>query len=173
MKKHLNKYRIPSARAQWWDYARNGAYFVTIITKNRRRWFGRVENGEMILSDMGHIANNCWIDIPVHFPFVKLGPHIIMPDHVHGIIIIDKQKDHAAQNSNSKNHFGPQSQNLPSIIRGFKTGVTKEARQINPEFAWLPRYHDSIIWDEEAFEKITAYILKNPSNWIDTKFNQR
>ncbi|MCA1764294.1 MAG: hypothetical protein LC664_15070, partial [Flavobacteriales bacterium] len=67
--------------------------------------------------------------------------------------------------SKSKNKFGPQSQNLASIIRGFKIGVTKNARLINPDFAWQPRFHDRIIRDDRAFQNISRYIVNNPKNW--------
>ncbi len=71
-----------------------------------------------------------------------------------------------------KNKFGPQSKNLASIIRGFKIGVTKSARLINPDFAWQPRYHDHIIRDEKAYENISNYIRNNPKNWSKDKFHQ-
>ena len=90
MNKFRNKYRNSSARASFWDYGWNAAYFVTICTKNRAFWFGDVVNGRVELSAIGHIANSCWHEIPNHFPFVKLGAHIVMPNHIHGIVIIDK-----------------------------------------------------------------------------------
>ncbi|MGQ1891400.1 transposase [Thermophagus sp. OGC60D27] len=71
-----------------------------------------------------------------------------------------------------KNQFGPQSQNLASIIRGFKIGVTKNARQINPHFAWQPRYHDHIIRNEKSFYNISKYIINNPGKWTGEKFYQ-
>ena len=88
--KYQNKYRIKTTRAPWWDYGSNAAYFVTICTKNKVHYFGEVVHGRMQLSDMGKIADDCWLAIPDHFPFVKLGNHVIMPNHTHGIIIIDK-----------------------------------------------------------------------------------
>ncbi|MDR3220300.1 MAG: restriction endonuclease subunit S, partial [Dysgonamonadaceae bacterium] len=91
--KFQNKYRIPSARAQWWDYGQNGAYFVTICTAHRECYFGDVVNGEMLLSEIGKIANNHWLEISTHFPFVTLTEYVIMPNHVHGIIVIDKNDD--------------------------------------------------------------------------------
>ena len=70
----------------------------------------------------------------------------------------------------SKNQFGPQSKNLASIIRGFKIGVTKNARLINPDFTWQPRYHDHIIRNDQSFHKISEYIMNNPLNWSDDQF---
>lgn len=71
---------------------------------------------------------------------------------------------------NTKNQFGPQSKNLASIIRGFKIGVTKNARLINPDFAWQSRYHDHIIRDDKSFHRISEYIINNPKNWSDDQF---
>lgn len=213
--KFQNKYRIPSARASWWNYGLNAAYFITICTENRVHYFGNVINGEMQLSAIGEIAHQCWHEIPQHFPFVILGEFVAMPNHIHGIIIIDKSDDlkiensalpndipavqtqyfaspdeialsypndipavqtqniaSLANNDNPKNTFGPQSQNLPSIIRGFKIGVTKLGREINPNFAWQPRYHDHIIRNQPAHERIANYILNNPANWEKDKFHQ-
>lgn len=83
-----NKYRIPSARLQTWDYSSNGAYFITICTQNRQHFFGNIHNGVMQLSDIGKFAEHFWVEIPNHFPFVELGNFVIMPNHVHGILII-------------------------------------------------------------------------------------
>jgi putative transposase len=87
--KFQNRYRIPSARLQNWDYGRNAAYFITICTQNRECYFEYIQNGNMVLSEIGNLANRYWHDIPIHFPFVKLGEFIVMPNHIHGIIIID------------------------------------------------------------------------------------
>jgi hypothetical protein len=88
--KYQNKYRIASARLQTWDYGWNAAYFVTICTQNRECFFGNIVDGNMHLSETGIIAHKFWMEIPNHFPFVKLGEFIVMPNHVHGIVIIDK-----------------------------------------------------------------------------------
>ena len=93
MDKFQNKYRIPSARAPFWDYGWNASYFVTICTHNHIFYFGDIGEEEMVLSDVGEIALQCWLEIPEHFPFVKLDTFVIMPNHVHGIVIIDKNDD--------------------------------------------------------------------------------
>lgn len=191
--RYQNKYRIATARHPAWDYGWNAAYFVTICTKNRVCWFGDIVETQdvaspkqMQLSEMGKIADKCWLEIPEHFPFVKLGNHIVMPNHVHGIVIIDKpdgglddnERTVETQNFASlplesnkpKNQFGPQSKNLASIIRGFKIGVTKNARFINPDFTWQSRYHDHIIRNEKSFYTISEYIVDNPLKWKEDKF---
>ena len=102
MKKFQNKYRIPSARLQNWDYGSNGAYFITICCKNMEHYFGNVETqfiasddtkqkSEMQLNELGQIAYEIWESVPNQFPYVELGSFVIMPNHVHGILIIDKK----------------------------------------------------------------------------------
>ena len=91
--KFQNKYRIKSTRLQDWDYGSNAAYFVTICTQNREHYFGEITNGIMQLSEIGYMANKYWSEIPKHFPFVELDEFVIMPNHVHGIIVINKPDD--------------------------------------------------------------------------------
>jgi len=151
MERFQNRYRIRSSRAPFWDYGKNASYFVTLCTQGRVRWFGAVVNGNMERSDLGELAHRCWMDIPNHFPFVRLGAFVVMPDHVHGIITLDKPVEHAnhspiaedrrlddpialIENRATRNRFGAQSQNLGSIVRGFKIGVTQGARALQPEF---------------------------------------
>ncbi len=189
MTKYVGKYRIESTRKSNWDYSSNAAYFVTICTKNREHFFGKVENEEMNLSAIGKKAHKCWLAIPEHFPFVELGEFIVMPNHVHGIIIInkpivvaetqnfasplfEKQNLISPQNKNeTKNKFGPQSKNLGSIIRGFKIGVTLFSKNNELSFCWQSRYHDIIIRNETSFKNISNYIINNPLNWKIDKFH--
>ena len=93
MKKYQDKYRIPSARHPDWDYSSNGSYYVTICTAMRECFFGEIEDGDMILSGIGRLVENYWLKIPQHFPFVKLDVHVIMPNHILGIIIINRDID--------------------------------------------------------------------------------
>lgn len=87
--KFKNKYRISSARLQKWDYSNNGAYFITICTQNRHHFFGYIQNQEMQLSEIGKLAEKFWYEIPNHFSMIELGNFVVMPNHVHGILIID------------------------------------------------------------------------------------
>lgn len=192
--KFRNKYRIPSARLENWNYGSNAIYFVTICTNNRVKYFGEIVKTQdfassqktMQLSEIGTIAQKCWVEIPNHFPFVELGEFIVMPNHVHGIIIIDKPLNDIGDTNaivetqnfaslpepkpDNHNKFGPQSKNLASIIRGFKIGVTKFARNNKIEFDWQSRFHDHIIRNDESFQRISDYIINNPSKWTDDKF---
>jgi putative transposase len=88
--KFRNKYRVPSARLKNWDYGTNGAYFITICTKQMQCFFGEVVDKEMNLNAVGVLAEKYWIEIVKQFPYVELGNFKIMPNHMHGILIIDK-----------------------------------------------------------------------------------
>src|SRR5690554_7363143 len=202
MDRFKNKYRIASARAPFWDYAWNVAYFVTICTKNREHWFGKITDGVMDLSDIGEIVQSEWFKTFEMRPDMNLwmGEYVVMPNHFHAIIGIgeneyntqrDTQRRDAMHcvsttdttdtteinnvqthcNASPKNQFGPQSKNLASIIRGFKIGVTKNARQIHPDFTWQSRFYDHIIRNDQSYQKISEYIMNNPANWQDDKFN--
>jgi len=179
--KESKQYRLPG-----YNYARAGLYFVTICTKDHEMFFGEVVGGQMVLSEIGEIANECWLAIPKHFPHVKLYEHIIMPNHVHGILQIDwescrdfRDMEHLGvgtqnfvflQNQNPdtmdvQNKFGPQSKNLSSIIRGFKIGVKEWVTINNDNFIWQPRFRDTIIRDEKSLYNFRKYIRNNPRNW--------
>lgn len=88
--KFRNKYRVPSARLQNWDYGSNGAYFITICTKEMQHFFGEVADRKIILNSVGELAEEYWIEILKEFPYVEFGNFQIMPNHMHGILIIDK-----------------------------------------------------------------------------------
>ena len=173
MQKYKGKYRIPSARWATWDYGSNAAYFITICTKTRSHDFGAIEHKEMILTRLGQSAWDYWKAIPEHFPFVILDEFVVMPNHVHGVVVIDKPNGNPVETQNfasllqqsppiSKNKFGPQSKNLASIVRGYKIGVTKFARNHNISFQWQPRYHDHVIRNTEEHDRIRQYIRNNP-----------
>jgi REP element-mobilizing transposase RayT len=187
--KFQNKYRISSTRLQNWDYGWNAPYFVTICTQKREHYFGEIVDGKMQFSEIGKIAQQFWHEIPDHFPFVILDAFVVMPNHVHGIIIINKTGDGcdgggdggvATQNfaslrqnrqqSHPKNKFGPQSQNLASIVRGYKTGVKKHATMNIIDFAWQPRFNDHIIRNNHSFDRIRNYINTNIKNWKTDEF---
>jgi REP element-mobilizing transposase RayT len=115
----------------------------------------------MQLSEIGNIAHQFWMDIPNHFPFVILDEFIIMPDHIHGLLFFDKTNKLSWQ----PNKFGGQSENLGSVLRGFKSSLKRYANQNNIDFAWQSRYHDSIIRNDIGLENVRKYIVDNPSVW--------
>ena len=185
MEKFKGRYRIASTRWAGWDYSSNAAYFVTICTADRVHYFGKIVEGRMVLSALGQVAADCWADIPAHFPFVVLDAFVAMPNHVHGIVVINKPggaDDLAVETQNigslqspslspsPRNRFGPQSQNLASIVRGYKIGVTTYARRNHVPFAWHARYHDHVIRNADEHQRISRYIIANPQHWSKDTF---
>jgi putative transposase len=84
------RYRVGSARLPSWDYTSSGFYFITICTLNRACFFGEVIKGEMQLSRLGEIGRRFWAEIPNHTRNADLDEYVVMPNHVHGIIIISQ-----------------------------------------------------------------------------------
>jgi len=207
--KFQNQFRIPSARAKWWNYGWNAAYFVTICTAHRECYFGDIipvetghrpvsidnqgnnnhETGQcpvstnvMQLSEIGRLAEKFWWSIPEHFPFVQLDVFVVMPNHIHGILMIDKPNDgqdadgiyatHATEpKTPGELRFRNQGkETLSSIIGSFKSVVTKHAHRIHADFEWQERFHDHIIRDTEEYGKIANYIENNVDNWQNDKF---
>ena len=165
-----NKYRNTTARLKTWNYGSNGQYFVTICTQNREHYFGEIVAAQQTQylspSPIGAIAHQYWMEIPNHFPFVVLDEFIMMPDHIHGILCINKDPGAGGNNYTAiPNSFGPQSNNLASIIRGYKAGVKKYATMNNIPFAWQSLYHDHIIRTERELQAIRKYIQNNPLKW--------
>ncbi len=177
MDKYKNKYRIASARAQWWDYGWNGAYFITICTKNREHFFGEINNEIMVLSPTGIIADILWNEIPNHAKHVELGDFVVMPNHIHGILILDKpnvETGHALSlhsEQMQQNRFQNIGKNtVSSIIGSYKSAVTKHANRLGFENGWQSRFHDHIIRNDVEYQRISDYIINNPHNWTDDKF---
>ena len=215
-----NKYRIESARLQGWDYGSNAMYFVTICTHNRECFFGEIVEtpnvetpnvetpklgvctgivetpklgvctAKMQLSEIGKMADHFWNEIPIHFPFVELDEYIVMPNHVHGIIIINKRdgivetpklgtpkletpkletpKLGVSTDAASEKW---KSATLGVIINQYKRICTIESRKINRYFAWHPRFHDHIIRNDASYQRIREYIVHNPEAWDKDVFN--
>ncbi|MBL0310379.1 MAG: transposase [Bacteroidetes bacterium] len=118
-------------------------------------------------SPIGKIAAAFWTEIPKHFPFVELDEFIVMPNHVHGILFFNKPE----YRDWKPNQFGPQSQNLASVIRGYKVGVKKHATMNEIDFAWQSRFYDHIIRSEKDLNNIRQYIIDNPAKWAEDKEN--
>lgn len=107
------------------------------------------------------IAPKYWNEISQHYPFVKLDAFILMPDHLYGILFFNKPE----KKDWNSNQFDVQSQNLPAVIRGYKSSVQRYANQNNVVFAWQSRYNDRLIRDESGIDNDRRYIKGNPMNW--------
>lgn len=180
--KFQGKYQIKSTRLENWDYSWNAIYFITICTQNREFYFGNILEGKMNLSSIGQMAKTYWEEIPQHFPFVELNKFIVMPNHIHGIVIIENSEnidiDKDAMNRVSTERGGitgmhnPMlSDGLSKIIRWYKGRVSFESRKIHTNFRWQTRFHDHIIRNDESFHKIKEYIKNNTLTWTDDQFH--
>ena len=153
--------RKPS-RLREYDYTQTGYYFVTICTQDRKEFFGYVKEGSMNLSEYGEIANQCWYDLPKHYLNCSLDSFIIMPNHVHGIIVIDSKKIVG-------NGFKPfPTHDLSEIIRGFKTFSSRRINEEmagNDRFQWQKSFYDHAIRNERSLHNLKQYIQNNPLKW--------
>src|SRR3990172_7299432 len=189
--KYNDIYRIESSRLQNWNYQWQGEYFITICTDQRFSFFGDIEDGTMILSEIGKIAESEWTRTPDIRPDmnIELDAFCIMPNHFHGIIIIGKNEYNRRRNrrdamhrvstvthrvstlaAGTKNRFSPQRKNLASIIRGYKSAVTMYARKNNIVFKWQARFYDHIMRDDASRQRIRQYIENNAANWDSVEF---
>jgi putative transposase len=173
------KYRNESFRMTGHDYSSGGKYFITICTRGMVPYFGILSCGKMNLSQTGQIANETWLDLPKHFPNVTLDEFIIMPNHIHGIIIIVpvrplhatalQQPPPPPNIPGTKNKFmstiSPKRGSLPAVIRSYKSAVSNTVHLTDPDFSWQPRYWDHLIRSEQEMSRIKQYIINNPGKW--------
>ena len=184
MDKYKNKYRISSARLLNWDYTNNGAYFITICTKNRKHFYGEIVANEMILNEIGITVQKFWLSIPIHFPFVELGNFVVMPNHMHGILVIENRPVESLnpkvydrrnsvipkQKNEQMSRISPKPGSISTIIRSYKSVVTTNAHLIDINFHWQTLFHDHIIRNSKSFETIQNYIADNPKNCGNDEF---
>lgn len=119
------------------------------------------------ISEMGSVAHDNWLQIPQFHPYVELDEFVIMPDHIHGILFINKPD----KDTWELNKFGSQSKNLASIIRGYKSSVKKYATLNDIEFNWQPSYYDRVIRNEVEYGRVREYIYYNPEQWLANQDN--
>jgi REP element-mobilizing transposase RayT len=165
-----NRYRSESARLRGWDYRNAGYYFVTICTHQREHFFGKVMGRSMDLSPLGEIAAQFWAEIPSHHSGIELDEWIVMPNHVHGIVVI---REHAVVSAGTLHPVGtlratslpdanakmseisPKAGSLSVVIRSYKSAVTRWAGLNGyKDFAWQPRFYDHIVRDETSLHNM-------------------
>jgi REP element-mobilizing transposase RayT len=172
-----------SIRLKGYDYSQAGSYFVTICTQHRECMFGEIVDGEMILNDMGKIVKNEWVLTERLRENVHCGKNIVMPNHFHGIIVITGGGTARRARTDGMRHtptdgthhaptverFGkPVSNSIPTIIRAFKSAVTREInrfRQTPGEKLWQRNYYEHVIRDEKDHHRLYRYIESNPLKW--------
>ncbi len=185
----MAKCKRRSVRVPGYDYTSPGGYFVTVAAYQREKIFGEVENDQMRLNPRGEIVSDCWQAIPRHFSHVELGAFVIMPNHVHGIIVIKDNPVVVAQHEppnvvvgathasplRQRNKSGPVPGSLGAIIGSFKSAATKgiNGKYDSPGMPlWQRNYYEHIIRDDRDWQRIHDYIIVNPANWADDEENQ-
>lgn len=148
-----------------YDYSQSGYYFVTVCTDNRIEFFGSIEGQKMILNNLGIIAEQFWKEIPNHYNNTELDEFVIMPNHMHGILVIKPDVSLGLAGLPTRKQADGLPYSLSQIIGSYKNVVTKLARQPNPVFSWQPSFYDHVIRKEESLDKIREYILSNPLKW--------
>jgi REP element-mobilizing transposase RayT len=196
-------YNLPqrkSPRARWHNYT-GADYFVTFCTKNRELFFGDVVDGQMELSEIGKWAlAQIEQTAIIRQNDVEIPMYVVMPNHIHLIVVSnrvvpcrdasnaspDNMPDNisadargetdargAADARRASLRFGPQSGNLPSVVRGIKSAVTKYAIEHDIPFAWQSRYHDHIVRNQLEMNRIADYIENNPMRWELDRFYKK
>jgi len=174
-----------SIRLKNYDYTQTGGYFITICTQYRECLFGDITNGKMILNECGKIVRNEWLKTAKIRREIKLDAYVVMPDHFHGILIInncctgtarrihngDGSTRGTARRAPTMEQFGrPVPGSIPTMVRSFKSAVTKrinELRNTPGAKCWQRNYYEHIIRNENELNRIRQYIIHNPANWYN------
>ena len=164
---HRRSIRLPA-----YDYAQPGAYFVTICSQNRECLFGDMMNGEMILNQRGEVVERTWRELAECYPGVEVDAFVIMPNHVHGIIVLVGAGPRACP---GRPQGVAPTMSLPDVVHRFKsltttryrTGVLQDGWQPFPGRLWQRNYYEHVIRDEEELNRIRQYIIDNPGRWQD------
>ena len=193
MKYNPDLHHRRSIRLKGYDYSDVGLYFITVCTQNRLCLFGEIVHGEMILNEAGKMVQFTWVDLPQHNINIKLDEFIIMPNHIHGIIIIVGAGSKPALNKRAglepvlmkraglepvlMKRAGlepaPTCHGLSEFVRQFKTFSAKRINKINKTpgiHLWQRNYYEHIIRDENDLNRIREYIANNSLKWEDDKY---
>jgi len=167
-----------SLRLQNYDYTQVGAYFVTICTKDRKCLFGEIMDSEIRLNEVGQIVIACWNGIPNHFPNVELDMFVVMPNHLHGVIVIVNHTDAPVGAGLPRPYnpeiASPQKPTLGQIVAYFKYQSTKHINQMRgtPGMpVWQRNYYDHVIRNDGELNRIRQYIQENLSRWAEDSEN--
>jgi REP element-mobilizing transposase RayT len=160
-----------SVRLKGYDYSQAGAYFITIVTQGRVCLFGEVVAGELRLNKVGRMVASAWEDLPNHYAGVGLDAFVVMPNHVHGIVVLAGPTVGAGSDVGAGLKPAP---TLSEIVRAFKTF---SARRINEHRGtrgmpvWQRNYYEHVVRDDESLDRIREYIAGNPLRWESDREN--
>lgn len=172
-------------RLSGYDYSKNNYYFITVCTHKREHFFGEIKNGEMILNEAGKIVKNYWLWLETQYCFVVLDEFVIMPNHFHGILIIDSESGgngrarSVHQEKESENYSGENKnienqeisiKSLSQLVGAFKTLSSRDIHKLDNFdksniFKWHKSFHDRIIRNERELNNVRNYIKNNPLKW--------
>ncbi len=166
---YKGKYRKDSDRAEWWDYNSDAIYFITICTDRMVNFFGKIVERKLEYSAIGELACRNIESIPKHFEYSLVHEYIVMPDHIHLIMEINKDSEdrkHLFLNNRSIQElrtpvFRQPKSALGSIIRSYKSSVTRVAMTFDKTFSWQRGYNDRVVRSQKEFDRIKEYIKTN------------
>ncbi len=163
-----------SVRLQGYDYRQSGAYFVTICAYQQLCRFGSIRDGKVIANPLGLIVTDCWRKIAQVRPNVELDAFVVMPNHLHGVIIIshDMMTDIAANATRNgrSSRGGLERDSLGGIVGQFKRAVSIKSKSLSQppgQPLWQRNYYEHIIRNETSLNEIRRYIVHNPCKWHD------
>lgn len=154
--------RRNTLRLGGWDYSDPGDYYITICTYQRACFLSTITNGAVTLSQSGVIVQQWWQRLPGRYRFVSLGPFVIMPNHLHGIIRLEERREGQARRP------------LSDVVRWFKAvsrQYVNQDRHTPYLDVWQRSYYDHIVRDFADYARIEAYILDNPANWENDRLS--
>lgn len=173
------KHHRRSIRLKDYDYTQPGAYLVTLVAYNRECVFGEIVNGEMQLNQVGKIADQEWRSQAQHFPNLRLDAFVIMPNHIHAILVITDSEncgnkathpdDLIERSPHQSRPHGPARGSLGAYIGQFKSRLTKRLGLMGN--VWQRNYYEHIIRNEVEHARILAYIQTNPQRWADDQLH--
>jgi REP element-mobilizing transposase RayT len=167
-----------SIRLSDWDYSSEGIYFITICCFEKKMFFGEIVDKKMILNELGKLASLFWREIHEHFSHVYLDEYVIMPNHIHGILILDYSAvgpGHGmALQGNGINKFSkPVKNSVSVIVNQYKSTLKRWCNKNGYDsFQWQSRFYDKIIWNENSMDEVRYYIRMNPRNWHIDELNK-
>ena len=159
-----------STRLPRHDYTAPGSYLITVCTFERETSLGEISKDEISLSEIGTAARECWLEIPDHFEYVELDVFQIMPDHIHGILRVNRfvGTRHAVSQPPHEQFGKPVSGSIPTVIRSFKSAATKavnEMRGTPGNSVWQPGFYEHIIRSDAELYRLRSYIRHNVRIW--------
>ena len=164
-----NRPRRRSVRLRDYDYSTPGAYFVTICTIKRRCVLGTVADGDFLASRFGRVVDQCWRALVDHYPTIELDSFVIMPNHVHGIVLLTDGQGRAG--------LKPASTKRPSfteVVRGFKTFSSRRINEMRDRPGtpvWQRGFYEHVVRNERELDGIRRYIEGNPAKWAEDEDN--